>query len=352
MARLTVAQEAKLREIFPAIEEYLQAATVDGYGVCARHFAMIAAGAGQRTAAALSGMAQEHARDMFEDDAAVGIAEAGSILGQIAIIEDVVDLLQACIVYFEKAPATSRKALYASALQWLARCAYALLNRLGRQTGSSLKREEFDMAIAAITNQICGSRRQVMPRAFPDLHSRSTMTVVALVNTTQSGDTMLPVMVAFTVQTSRAELSTDKSQFRFPIHRRMLYCLAEHMGFGFADQDHFDIVGSNLGKRNKGGATLRGLVNAGWYWGFEDDESSNYAVWYGIPYAIVVGAPAGIVDELCSPRHTKGIHQLHDLTDRSTVSLILDAAKQGSPCSALEMLRLLCDPRAYATVKV
>ena len=352
MAWLSVEREEAIRQIYPAIEEYLQAATVDGYGVCARHFAMIAAGAGTRTAAALSGMAQEHACDMFEDDAAVGIAEAGSILGQIAIIEDVADLLQACVVYFSKAPATSRKALYASALQWLARCAFAMLNRLGRQTGSSLKREEFDMAVAAITRQICGSRRQVMPRAFAGGGERSTMTVVALVNTTKSGDTMLPVMVAFTVETSRAELSTDKNQFRFPIHRRMLYCLAEHMGFGFASQNHFDVVASNLGMRYQGGQTRRGLVNAGWYWGFEDDESSNYAVWYGIPYAIVVGAPADIVAQLSSPRHTKGIHQLHDLTDRSTVSLILDAAKQGSPCSALEMLRLLRDPRAYATVKV
>ncbi|EGB06303.1 hypothetical protein AURANDRAFT_65676 [Aureococcus anophagefferens] len=311
---------------------------------------MIAAGAGIRTAAALSGMAQEHARDMFEDDAAVGIAEAGSILGQIAIIEEVTDPIQACTVYFEKAPATSRKALYASALQWLARCAYAMLNRLGRQTGSSLKREEFDMAVAAITRQICGSRRQVMPRAFPDLHSRSTMTLVALVNTTQSGDTMLPVLVAFTVETSRGELCTMYNQFRYDVHRSMLYCLAEHLGFGFASQNHFDVVASNLGKRYQAGLR-RGLVNEGCYWGFEDDKS-NFAVWYGIPYAIVVGAPADIVAQLSSPRHTKGIHQLHDLTDRSTVSLILDAAKRGSPCSALEMLRLLRDPRAYATVKV
>ena len=50
LAWLSVEREEAIRQIYPAIEEYLQAATVDGYGVCARHFAMIAAGAGMVSA--------------------------------------------------------------------------------------------------------------------------------------------------------------------------------------------------------------------------------------------------------------------------------------------------------------
>ena len=95
-----------------------------------------------------------------------------------------------------------------------------------------------------------------------------------------------------------------------------------------------------------------GYRNNGRYWGFHDDDDDSYAVWYGIPYGIIAGAPPHVVAQLTSPRHTKGRHGLHDLSDRATVALILEAAEQGSPCSAVQMISLLRDPRDFATVAV
>ena len=66
----------------------------------------------------------------------------------------------------------------------------------------------------------------------------------------------------------------------------------------------------------------------------------------------IARVPPPIATALLSDAHTKGPHKILDLNSRATVELILEAAREGSPCGDVAVLKLLGKPEESQCVAV
>ena len=278
---------------------------------------------------------------------------AGELLEEGAGADRRVDVRGAELYLFD-APYAPAKEFILSGLQWLARCAFAMLNRIERQKGATLTEDQKLRILKLMHTKVHQSRCDVLAPAFPegDDTKKPLIFVVecaampAPANHPLAGRAMLPLLIGFCEPTNRKELtSTDFARFyRVPILQGWLTALWLHVGAAPPDnQDDLDVVRATLG--GKGGPTGSWVT----YWGFDNDDRGAYAVLYGMSHGNVL-PPKDIADELMSPAHTKGLLKLLALNSYATRKLILEAAKRGRVCGDVQIIKLLRKRADFHTV--
>ena len=336
--------------IAPLMNNWLQHALASAFSASARHRYLVGAMAGARTAAFGSGMAQVHIgrgflTDMYVCDEARAAVAAHSELRAVAaplasmIVWSFADL---------PAPLAVRRTYFLSGLEWLARCGFALLNRVIRQHRIIMDRATFVRLIAFLEATFCQSRRDIVPGWFPDDDTRVPLVVVSCVNVVdfpdghpKRGVELAPLVVACLVETSKPEMISRASDrfYKYSIHHYFLYAFLTHLGCAVAE-DELDQVRLQFGEK------CRGIRNMLTDWGFED-KGETTASWYGI-HSSLVSPPGDIAGAL----RTHGPNHLLDLTDKATVKLVLAAHQRGTPCGATQIARLLCKRDDYETPAV
>ncbi|CAH0378568.1 unnamed protein product [Pelagomonas calceolata] len=339
-------------EIAPLMNDWLQHALAGAYGASARHRFMIGAMAGSRAAAFASGMAIVHARRGFLTDAYV-CDEARAAVDAYERVLAVAPPLEALIVWsFADLPPAlaARRTYFLSGLEWLARCGFALLNRLIRQRRLIMDRATFMRLIAFLNADICQSRRNIIPGWCPEDDTRVRLVVVSCVNVVDFARghpkhqlELAPLLTACFVETSKKEMVSTASDrfYKYPIHQHFLYCLLTHIGCCVPDAELPQV-------RLQFGEACRSIRPMHHNWGFETAEAGGSAgSWYGI-HSSVVAPP----DDIARALRTHGPNHLLDLTDKATVKLVLAAHQRGTPCGATQIARLLRSRDDYETPAV
>ena len=340
-------RDMDLAAVAPAAEGYLRATQCNPYAINARSSACILGGAANRSLAFVSCAGTCHSLSVYVTDA-VFVAEATEILRFYCALFKATDgkVLAGLLLYLFDAPYAPAKEFILSGMQWLARCAFAMLNRIERQKGATLTEDQKLRILKLMHAKVHQSRREVLAPAFPagDDTKKALLFVVevsampAPEGHPQAGKKMLPVLLGFVEPTNRKELTSHGAArfYDLPILQGWLTALLLHVGAAPPDnQDDLDVVRAMLG--GPGGPSR------GWetYWGFDKLDGSAYAVLYGMSHGNVVGIPKDIADELMSPAHTKGLHKLLDLNSYATRKLILEAAKRGRVCGDVQIIKLL-----------
>ena len=337
-------------EIAPLMNNWLQHALAGAYGASARHRFMIAAMAGSRAAAFGSAMAQVHTTRGFLTDAHV-CEEAQAAADAHARVLAVARPLEALVVWsFADLPPAlaARRTYFLSGLEWLARCGFALLNRLIRQRRLIMDRATFMRLIAFLDAAVCQSRRDVMPGLCLTDDTRVQLVVVScvLVVDFPAGHPkreleLAPLLVGGYFETSKKEMCTYASDrfYKYPVHQHFLHLLLTHLGCCVPDAE-LDQT------RLQFGQPCRSIRTMERNWGFED-PGLTVGSWYGIHSSVV--APPG---DIAGALRTHGPNHLLDLTDKATVKLVLAAHQRGMPCGATQIARLLRSRDDYATPAV
>ena len=336
-----------LDAVAPAAEGFLILTQCTPYGIKARAAACIAGGAAARSYAFVSAAGLGHSLSVYVTDA-VFVAEATEILRFYCALFKATDgkVLAGLLLYLFDAPYAPAKEFILSGMQWLARCAFAMLNRIERQKGATLTEDQKLRILKLMHAKVHQSRRDVLAPAFPEGDATKTpllcivevSAMPAPANHPLAGRAMLPLLVGFCAPMNRKGITrSDGARFYDePILQGWLTALLLHVGAAPPDnQDDLDVVRAMLG--GPGGPSR------GWetYWGFDKPDGSAYAVLYGMSHGNVVGIPKDIADELMSPAHTKGLHKLLDLNSYATRKLILEAAKRGRVCGDVQIIKLL-----------
>ena len=336
-----------LEAVSAAAEGYLQLTQCNPYAINARSSACILGGAANRSLAFVSCAGTCHSLSVYVTDA-VFVAEATEILRFYCALFKATDgrVLAGLLLYLFDAPYAPAKEFILSGMQWLARCAFAMLNRIERQKGVTITEDQKLRILKLMHAKVHQSRRDVLAPAFPEGDATKTP-LLCIVEVSampapeghpQAGKKMLPVLLGFVEPTNRKELTSYRAArfYDLPILQGWLTALLLHVGAAPPDnQDDLDVVRAMLG--GPGGPT------GGWYtyFGFDNDDRGAYAVLYGMSHGNVVGIPKDIAGELMSPAHTKGLHKLLDLNSYATRKLILEAAKRGRVCGDVQIIKLL-----------
>ena len=338
-----------------AAAKYLLLIATNAYLVALRARGALAGGAGNRTLAALSSAGQGHMDRVYRTDAPY-FAEASEVCAARAELERVSGgrVLEACTLYLyaDDCCDEAERQRILGAFQLLARCAFALLNRLERQLQVPLSRLDVERLLAIMKREIIVSRRDIMPKAFEKGGPKKPLLVVCMATAvdalTGQGQASLPVLLAWIAMTRPEEIcSTSPRRFLdSDFHKALLACLAFHFGFALpTDRRALDIARAQYGVSKKlHAATER-------YWGFDDDDGC-FEVYYSMLKTSIPNVPEPIATQLLSDAHTKGPHRLLDLDSPATVKLIGEAYNQGSPCDAVEVAHFLQDRTSYQTPKV
>ena len=336
--------------IAPLMDGWLQHALASAFSASARHRYMVGATAGMRAAAFASAMAQVHTSRGFLTDMYV-CDEARAVVDAHGELRAVAPPLSALIVWsFAELPAplAVRRTYFLSGLEWLARCAFALLNRLIRQRRLIMDRATFNRLIAFLDATVCQSRRNIVPGWFPDDTTRQPLIVVSCVNVVDFPPghpkrkvELAPFLVACLVETSKKEMLSSASDrfYRYSIHHYFLYAFLTHLGCCVRD-DELAQVRLLFGQKCRG---IRAMTTD---WGFED-PGVTYGSFYGIHSSLVVPP-----DDIARALRTHGPNHLLDLTDKATVKLVLAAHQRGTPCGATQIARLLRSRDDYETPAV
>ena len=339
----------------PACAKYLLLISTNAYLVALRARGALAGGAGSRTLAALSCGGQGHMDRVYRTDAPY-VAESRAVVAARREVERVSDgnVLEACTVYLYAADCCdeAERQRILGAFQLLARCAFALLNRLERQLQVPLSRLDVERLLAIMKREIIVSRRDIMPKAFEAGGPKKPLLVVCMATAvdalTGQGQASLPVLLAWIAMTTPEEIcSTSPRRFLdSDFHKALLACLAFHFGFALpTDRRALDIARAQYGVSKKLCAATE------CYWGFDDDDGC-FEVYYSMLKTSIANVPEPIATQLLSDAHTKGPHRLLDLDSPATVKLIGEAYNQGSPCDAVEVAHFLQDRTSYQTPKV
>ena len=349
-------RDMDLAAVAPAAEGYLRATQCNPYAINARSSACILGGAANRSLAFVSSAGTCHSLSVFVTDAAF-VAEAKEILRCYCALFRATDgkVLAGLLLYLFDAPYAPAKEFILSGLQWLARCAYAMLNRIERQKGATLTEDQKLRILKLMHVKVQQSRRDVLAPAFakgddtmkPLLFLVEVSAMPAPEGHPLAGRAMLPVLLGFCAPTNRKQLTSSHGArfYDVPILQGWATALMLHVGAAPPDnQDDLDVVRAMLG--GKGGPTGRWET----YWGFDNDDRGAYAVLYGMSHGNVL-PPKDIADELMSPAHTKGLHKLLDLNSYATRKLILEAAKRGRVCGDVQIIKLLRKRAEFHTVK-
>jgi len=337
-------------EVGPAVAAYLRLIARDAYLVGLRARGNAAGGAGARTLAVLSSAGQKHSDDVCRTDGPY-FSEAAAVVAARAEVERVSGgrVLEACTVYLygKDCCDEAERQRILGAFQLLARCAFALLNRLERQLQERLSREDVERLLAILRREIRDSRRDVMPKVFLKGGPAKTLLVVCMPTAVTEGEVTRPLLLAWIARVTQEEICRGDvrrfldSQF----HQPLLACLACHFAFALPmEKDALDIKRAQYGVSKVRAAD-------GKYWGFEDDDEC-FDVLYGMPMALIADVPEPTAGLLLSDAHTKGPHHLLDLDSFATVKLIGDAYNQGSPCGAVEVAHFLKKRDSYQTPNV
>ena len=335
-----------LDAVAPVAEGYLRLTQTTGYVINARASGCIVAGAGARSLAFLCSAGQCHTLSVCVTDAAF-VAEAKEVLRFYCALFAATGgkVLAGILLYLFDAPYTPAKEFILSGMQWLARCAFAMLNRIERQKGATLTEDQKLRIVKLMHVKIHQSRRDVLAPAFaegddtkkPLLFLVEVSAMPAPEGHPLAGRAMLPVLLGFCAPTNRKGITRgDGARFYDePILQGWLTALLLHVGAAPPDNQHdLDVVRATLG--GPGGP-------AGWWkspFGFDKPDGDAYAVLYGMSHGNVL-PPKDIADELMSPAHTKGLLKLLDLNSYATRKLILEAAKRGRVCGDVQIIKLL-----------
>jgi hypothetical protein len=338
-----------------AAAKYLLLIATNAYLVALRARGALAGGAGNRTLAAVSSAGQGHMDRVYRTDAPY-FAEASEVVAAREELERVSGgrVLEACTLYLyaDDCCDEAERQRILGAFQLLARCAFALLNRLERQLQVPLSRLDVERLLAIMKREIIVSRRDIMPKAFEAGGQKKPLLVVCMATavdaSTSQGQASLPVLLAWIAMTTQEEIcSTSPRRFLdSDFHKALLACLAFHFGFALpTDRRELDIKRAQYGHSSKlYAATER-------YWGFDDDDDDCFEVYYSMPKASIANVPEPIATQLLSDAHTKGPHRLLDLNSLATVKLIGKAYNHGSPCDAVEIVHFLEKRSSYTTVE-
>ncbi|CAH0372120.1 unnamed protein product [Pelagomonas calceolata] len=339
-----------------AAAKYLLLIATNAYLVELRARGALAGGAGNRSLAALSCGAQGHMDRVYRTDAPY-VAESRAVVDARRELERVSGgrVLEACLVYLYAEDccdeATRQRIL--GAFQLLARCAFALLNRLERQLQVPLSRLDVERLLVIMKREIIVSRRAIMPEAFPKGGPKKPLLVICMATAvdalTGQVQASRPLLLAWIALVTQEEICrADPRRFLdSDFHKALLACLAFHFGFALpTDRRELDIKRAQYGVSKK----LYAAIEC--YWGFDDDDDGCFEVYYSMPKTSIANVPEPIATQLLSDAHTKGPHRLLDLDSPATVKLIADAYNHGSPCDAVEVAHFLQDRASYQTVKV
>jgi len=348
--------------IRPVLTYLLYAVTVP-FNLASRACAMLSERAGNRSMALLSAAGQQNSTDAAKTDAFC--VEACDLLASRAEVEKAsgVKLLHASVVVlFENIEAGTIDArdrdLVISGLGWSARCAFALLNRMIREQQMTMCKADFDRCLEMIQTRVVGSRREELGgllRAGDETKHPVIFTVVTTVVPAPPGHPahgllMLPLVVSFIAMVSQPSM-TSTSMRRFyedPFFQALLVCVFLHFGMSPGEsQAEIDVIRAQIGRARQ----LQTQLPA--WWGFDEGSSKcGNAVFYGMSHAEIARVPERIAKALLSDAHTKGPHKILDLNSRATVELILEAAREGSPCGDVAVLKLLGKPEESQCVSV
>ena len=338
-----------------ACAKYLLLIATNAYLVALRARGALAGGAGNRTLAALSSGGQGHMDRVYRTDAPY-VAESREVCAARAELERVSGgrVLEACTLYLyaDDCCDEAERQRILGAFQLLARCAFALLNRLERQLQVPLSRLDVERLLAIMKREIIVSRREVLSRALPVGGPKKPLLVVCMATAvdalTGQGQASLPFLLAWIANVTQEEICrADPRRFLdSDFHKALLACLAFHFGFALpTDRRELDIKRAQYGVSKKLGAATA------CYWGFDDDDDDCFEVYYSMPKTSIANIPEPIAKQLLSDAHTKGPHRLLDLNSLATVKLIGEAYNQGSPCDAVEIVHFLEKRSSYTTVE-
>ena len=346
----------------PVLAYLLLAVTVP-FNLAARACAMLSEKAGSRSMALLSASGQQNSTDAAKTDAFC--VEACALLASRAEVEKASGaklLKTAVVVLFEQIEAGTiharQRDLVISGLGWSARCAFALLNRMIREHRMTMCKADFDRCLEMIQTRVVGSRREELGgllRAGDETKHPVIFTVVTTVVPAPPGHPahgllMLPLVVSFIAMVSQPSM-TSMSARRFyedPFFQALLVCVFLHFGVSPGEsQAEIDVIRAQIGRARQ----LQTQLPA--WWGFDEGPSKcGNAVFCGMSHAEIARVPERIAKALLSDAHTKGPHKILDLNSRATVELILEAAREGSPCGDVAVLKLLGKPEESQCVAV
>jgi len=347
--------------IRPVLTYLLYAVTVP-FNLASRACAMLSEKAGNRSMALLSAAGQQNSKNGAKTDAVCD--EACAVLAHRMKVDRLSGgrVIEATtVVLFHNIEAGTidarQRDLVVSGLGWSARCAFALLNRMIREQQMTMCKADFDRCLEMIQTRVVGSRRKELGgllRAGDDTKHPVIFTVVTTVVPAPPGHPahgllMLPLVVSFIAMVSQPSM-TSTSMRRFyedPFFQALLVCVFLHFGLSPGEsQAEIDVIRAQIGRAGQ----LQTQLPA--WWGFDDPSKCGNAVFYGMSHAEIARVPPPIATALLSDAHTKGPHKILDLNSRATVELILEAAREGSPCGDVAVLKLLGKPEESQCVAV
>ncbi|CAH0367598.1 unnamed protein product [Pelagomonas calceolata] len=348
--------------IRPVLTYLLYAVTIP-FNLASRACAMLSEKAGNRSHALLSAAGQQNSKDAAKTDAVCD--EACAVLAHRMKVDRLSGgrVIEATtVVLFHNIEAGTidarQRDLVISGLGWSARCAFALLNRMIREHRMTMCKADFDRCLEMIQTRVVGSRREELGgllRAGDETKHPVIFTVVTTVVPAPPGHPahgllMLPLVVSFIAMVSQPSM-TSTSMRRFyedPFFQALLVCVFLHFGVSPGESEaEIDVIRAQIGRARQ----LQTQLPA--WWGFDEGPSKcGNAVFYGMSHAEIARVPERIAKALLSDAHTKGPHKILDLNSRVTVELILEAAREGSPCGDVAVLKLLGKPEESQCVAV
>ena len=167
-------------------------------------------------------------------------------------------MLAGTLLYLFDAPYAPAKEFILSGMQWLARCAFAMLNRIERSERATLTADLVQRLLELLHVKIHQSRRDVLAPAFlagdatkkPLLFLVEVSAMPAPKDHPLAGRAMLPVLLGFCAPTNRKELTSYRAArfYDSPSLQGWLTALLLHVGAAPPDnQDDLDVVRAMLG---------------------------------------------------------------------------------------------------------